>query len=118
MIERREILKWTTPVVMAVVLPIHAQTTGPDVHEVPPEPPIEPPVPPIEPPIEPPVPPPESECKEGKTLICHHPDKDGPGELIATPYNRKAREPFEICVGNAAVPAHIKNHGDYIGACK
>src|SRR5262249_6796046 len=39
-----------------------------------------------------------------KTTICHIP----PGN----PANAHT-----ICVGNAAVPAHIQNHGDYLGAC-
>jgi hypothetical protein len=40
-----------------------------------------------------------------KTTICHIP----PGN----PANAHT-----ICVGNAAVPAHVNNHGDSIGACK
>jgi hypothetical protein len=39
-----------------------------------------------------------------KTTICHIP----PGN----PANAHT-----ICVGNAAVPAHIQNHGDYFGLC-
>jgi len=39
-----------------------------------------------------------------KTTICHIP----PGN----PANAHT-----ICVGNAAVPAHLANHGDHIGAC-
>src|SRR5215831_11098400 len=39
-----------------------------------------------------------------KTTICHIP----PGN----PSNAHT-----ICVGNAAVPAHVTNHGDSIGAC-
>ena len=39
-----------------------------------------------------------------KTTICHIP----PGN----PANAHT-----ICVGNAAVPAHVTNHGDSIGAC-
>ena len=39
-----------------------------------------------------------------KTTICHIP----PGN----PANAHT-----ICVGNAAVPAHVNNHGDSIGAC-
>jgi hypothetical protein len=39
-----------------------------------------------------------------KTTICHIP----PGN----PANAHT-----ICVGNAAVPAHLHNHGDYLGAC-
>jgi hypothetical protein len=39
-----------------------------------------------------------------KTTICHIP----PGN----PANAHT-----ICVGNAAVPAHVNNHGDTIGAC-
>jgi len=39
-----------------------------------------------------------------KTTICHIP----PGN----PANAHT-----ICVGNAAVPAHVHNHGDSIGAC-
>src|SRR5258707_557963 len=39
-----------------------------------------------------------------KTTICHIP----PGN----PANAHT-----ICVGNAAVPAHLQNHGDYLGAC-
>ena len=39
-----------------------------------------------------------------KTTICHIP----PGN----PSNAHT-----ICVGNAAVPAHVKNHGDPIGPC-
>jgi hypothetical protein len=40
-----------------------------------------------------------------KTTICHIP----PGN----PANAHT-----ICVGNAAVPAHVANHGDSIGACQ
>ena len=40
-----------------------------------------------------------------KTTICHIP----PGN----PANAHT-----ICVGNAAVSHHIKNHGDYVGACQ
>lgn len=40
-----------------------------------------------------------------KTTICHIP----PGN----PANAHT-----ICVGNAAVPAHLQNHGDSIGPCK
>jgi hypothetical protein len=39
-----------------------------------------------------------------KTTICHIP----PGN----PANAHT-----LCVGNAAVPAHLQNHGDYLGAC-
>jgi hypothetical protein len=39
-----------------------------------------------------------------KTTICHIP----PGN----PANEHT-----ICVGNAAVPAHVRNHGDPIGPC-
>jgi len=54
----------------------------------------------------PPPPPPDGggmSCAEGKTLLCHYP----PGN----PGNR-----HDICVGNAAVPAHLK-HGDKLGDC-
>ncbi|HSS37253.1 MAG TPA: hypothetical protein VLT58_00645 [Polyangia bacterium] len=40
-----------------------------------------------------------------KTTICHIP----PGN----PANAHT-----LCVGNAAVPAHLQNHGDYLGPCK
>jgi hypothetical protein len=40
-----------------------------------------------------------------KTTICHIP----PGN----PANAHT-----ICVGNAAVPAHLQNHGDSVGPCK
>ena len=40
-----------------------------------------------------------------KTTICHIP----PGN----PANAHT-----ICVGNAAVPAHVNNHGDSIGPCE
>jgi hypothetical protein len=39
-----------------------------------------------------------------KTTICHIP----PGN----PANAHT-----ICVGNAAVPAHLDNHGDFVGTC-
>jgi hypothetical protein len=39
-----------------------------------------------------------------KTTICHIP----PGN----PANAHT-----LCVGNAAVPAHVRNHGDLVGAC-
>ena len=39
-----------------------------------------------------------------KTTICHLP----PGN----PANAHT-----LCIGNAAVPAHLHNHGDYLGAC-
>ena len=40
-----------------------------------------------------------------KTTICHIP----PGN----PANAHT-----LCIGNAAVPAHLNNHGDYLGACE
>jgi hypothetical protein len=40
-----------------------------------------------------------------KTTICHIP----PGN----PANAHT-----LCIGNAAVPAHLSNHGDYLGACQ
>jgi hypothetical protein len=40
-----------------------------------------------------------------KTTICHFP-----------PGNRANMH--TICVGNAAVPAHIQNHGDTLGMCQ
>jgi hypothetical protein len=40
-----------------------------------------------------------------KTTICHIP----PGN----PANAHT-----LCIGNAAVPAHLNNHGDYLGACQ
>jgi hypothetical protein len=40
-----------------------------------------------------------------KTTICHIP----PGN----PANAHT-----LCIGNAAVPAHLDNHGDYLGACQ
>lgn len=43
-------------------------------------------------------------CGGKKVLICHIP----PGN----PANM-----HEICVGEPAVAPHIKNHGDYVGAC-
>ena len=39
-----------------------------------------------------------------KTTVCHIP----PGN----PANAHT-----ICIGNAAVPAHLKHHGDFIGTC-
>jgi hypothetical protein len=39
-----------------------------------------------------------------KTTICHIP----PGN----PANAHT-----LCIGNAAVPAHLDNHGDHLGAC-
>ena len=39
-----------------------------------------------------------------KTTVCHIP----PGN----PANAHT-----ICIGNAAVPAHLANHGDHVGAC-
>ena len=39
-----------------------------------------------------------------KTTICHIP----PGN----PANAHT-----LCIGNAAVPAHLHNHGDYLGPC-
>jgi hypothetical protein len=47
-------------------------------------------------------------CEPGnqkKTTICHIP----PGN----PANAHT-----LCIGNAAVPAHLENHGDYLGACQ
>jgi hypothetical protein len=47
-------------------------------------------------------------CNPGdqkKTTICHIP----PGN----PANAHT-----LCIGNAAVPAHLNNHGDYLGACQ
>jgi hypothetical protein len=40
-----------------------------------------------------------------KTTICHIP----PGN----PANAHT-----LCIGNAAVPAHLTNHGDYLGICQ
>jgi hypothetical protein len=40
-----------------------------------------------------------------KTTICHIP----PGN----PANAHT-----LCIGNQAVPAHLDNHGDYLGPCK
>jgi hypothetical protein len=40
-----------------------------------------------------------------KTTICHIP----PGN----PANAHT-----LCIGNAGVPAHLRNHGDYLGVCK
>ena len=40
-----------------------------------------------------------------KTTICHIP----PGN----PANAHT-----LCIGNQAVPAHLQNHGDYLGPCK
>jgi len=40
-----------------------------------------------------------------KTTICHSP----PGN----PANAHT-----LCVGNPAVPAHLRNHGDYLGPCR
>src|SRR5439155_879584 len=40
-----------------------------------------------------------------KTTICHIP----PGN----PANAHT-----LCIGNAAVPAHLENHGDHLGACQ
>jgi hypothetical protein len=40
-----------------------------------------------------------------KTTICHLP----PGN----PANAHT-----LCIGNAAVDAHLRNHGDYLGPCK
>src|ERR1041385_3056642 len=40
----------------------------------------------------------------GKTTVCHIP----PGN----PANAHT-----ICIGNAAVPAHLTYHGDFIGTC-
>ena len=45
----------------------------------------------------------DGSCRPGKTLLCHYP----PGN----PANR-----HNICVGDAAVPAHL-SHGDTLGAC-
>jgi len=47
-------------------------------------------------------------CRPGdqkKTTICHIP----PGN----PANAHT-----LCIGNAAVPAHLDNHGDHLGACE
>jgi hypothetical protein len=47
-------------------------------------------------------------CEPGntkKTTICHVP----PGN----PANAHT-----LCIGNAAVPAHLRNHPDYLGECK
>ena len=43
-------------------------------------------------------------CPATKVLVCHLP----PGN----PANMQ-----EICVGPAAVDAHVRNHGDHVGAC-
>ena len=104
--KRRDLLKWSTPVVIAVVIPAHALTSEISVTSVPPiDPPTLPPVdePPVdEPPVdEPPVD--DGPCKDGKVLICHH-EKDNQ-------FN-------DLCVAEPAVSAHVKNHNDYLGACK
>ena len=96
-ISRRELLKWIPPVVIAVSLPAHAETS-----------PSKPPTgkPPTtdcidcEPPAgEPPV---SGVCKAGKTLICH---------------KEPHKQDISICVADPAVPAHIRLHGDTIGSC-
>jgi hypothetical protein len=40
-----------------------------------------------------------------KTTICHIPPGN-PGNA------------HTLCIGNVAVPAHLDNHGDYLGPCK
>lgn len=122
--ERREALnklaKWSTPAIAMVVLPVHGMTT--DVTDTgeppsipPPTTPAPPPTTPEPPPTTPEPPPGECEDKDHKSLICHHPDKDGPGPIQ---YTRKPRDPIEICVANSSVDKHIKNHGDYLGKCR
>lgn len=43
-------------------------------------------------------------CGWHKTLICHHPRGNDDNW-------------HEICVGNAAIHAHLQNHGDTLGLC-
>ena len=43
----------------------------------------------------------------GQVTICHNPE---PGPVLGTGET--------ITVGGDAVAAHIRNHGDYIGACQ
>ena len=45
----------------------------------------------------------DGSCRPGKTLLCHYP-----------PGNTDNRH--DICVGDAAVPAHLA-HGDTLGTC-
>lgn len=45
----------------------------------------------------------DGSCRPGKTLLCHYP-----------PGNTGNRH--DICVGDAAVPAHLA-HGDTLGTC-
>ena len=88
---------WTKPVVEFIVLPAHSRMSFDD-----PPPDNDPPdddssddSPPDDP---------DNGCKDGKVEICHHPAQQG-------------TEPFEICVAEPAVDAHIRNHGDFVGKC-
>jgi len=107
---RRGFMAWATPVIVAVTLPVHAQTTDdvgvgvPRTASVPTTLPPATTLPPSTTTLRPEEP---GLCddKPHKLEICHHPAKPG-------------TDPFEICVAKPAVPAHIKNHGDYPGRCK
>ena len=116
--KRREILKWSTPVVVAVVLPTHATTSELVVTNITttvvPSTTKEPKI--IKPTTTPAptttkVP---NACgdKEHKVEVCHYPDHNG----INTS-DKKPRPPINICVDKHSVQKHIKNHGDYIGKC-
>ena len=91
---RRELLKWIPPVVIAVTLPAHAQTSPiaeqQDIDATP---------------FDDGVPPVDSVCDEGKTLICHH------------PHININRENIDLCVADEAVGKHVILHHDTIGPC-
>ena len=85
---RRELLKWIPPVVIAVTLPAHAQTSPiaeqQDIDATPVD---------------------ADPCKEGETLICH------------SPKININREYDELCVPDEAVRRHVILHHDTIGPC-
>ena len=104
--KRRTLLAWSTPVVTAVLLPAHAQTTSDEVGVGVPRSVLVPTTLPPSTTLPPPPSttlPPDGPCKDGKVLICH---------------KEKDNQHLDLCVAKPAVPAHIKNHGDYLGSCK
>ena len=104
--KRRNVLMWTAPVVTAIMLPAHGQTTGGEITITSVTTTAEPVT------TKPPVttqPPSTTEApgmcddKPHKVELCHHP---------------KGKPPHEICVAKPAAKVHYKLHNDYPGSCK
>jgi len=94
-IERRKLLKWATPIIGVVILPVHAVTSSAPPRNSPPsgvkptttKPPVT-----TKPPID----------HEPKKVLCHQP---------GTPAEQTIEVP------QSAAPGHL-GHGDTVGACE